>query len=190
MALDRLQRDLDAHPAYKVDSNNPTPRAAVALVFRPGADLLFIERAARENDPWSGHMAFPGGRFDASDASLQATAMRETREEVGLDLSPARVLGALSELPTPARLPVSLVISPFSFALDADPVLATNHEVAKTHWFALERLLEHEGRDTFEREWRGGNWSLPCLRLDGTFIWGITLRILDEALDRIRRGGE
>ena len=189
MPLDRLRRDLEVHPAWKVVPGDASPRAAVALVFRPDEHLLFIERAAREGDPWSGHMAFPGGRFDPVDASLEATAMRETREEVGLDLHDAEAFGGLSDLPTPARIPVNLIISPFVFAVDRDPVLETNHEVARVHWFALERLLAHEGRDTFRREWRGAEWSLPCVRLDGTFLWGITLRILDEALDRIRRGG-
>lgn len=159
-------------------------------MFRPGPDLLFIRRSTRDGDPWSGHMAFPGGRQDPGDDTLLHTAMRETQEEVGIDLGGAEHIGRVDDLPTPAQVPIRLVIAGFAFSLDHDPVVETNYEVADVHWFSLERLMNREGRGTFERTRFDRNYTFPCLRLDGTMIWGLTLRILDNTLDRIRRGGE
>ncbi|NNL85157.1 MAG: NUDIX domain-containing protein, partial [Myxococcales bacterium] len=59
------------------------------MIFRENSahtEVLFIERARHPDDPWSGHMALPGGRLDPVDASLRAAAERETREEVGVEL--------------------------------------------------------------------------------------------------------
>ena len=92
----------------------PTPldlpasrRAAVAAIFTPQLDLLFMERAKVEGDPWSGHIAFPGGHEEDQDDSSLHTAMRETHEELGLDLSGAEVLGSLDEVTTVSGLPSS-----------------------------------------------------------------------------------
>src|SRR5262245_28580055 len=84
----------EALSAYASDAGDPEPEpadmlhASVALIVRGRADLgvLLIKRAKREGDPWSGHMALPGGRRDPKDASLIETAAREAREETGVDL--------------------------------------------------------------------------------------------------------
>src|SRR3989442_10873051 len=84
-----------------------------------GLEALFIRRAQRADDPWSGQVALPGGRRDAGDADLFATAVRETREETGIDLAGAERLGRLDDLypRTPTLPPV--VVRPFVFALVA-----------------------------------------------------------------------
>src|SRR6059036_755615 len=97
-------------------------RAAVALVLRDGPsgiELLFIRRADHPEDPWSGQMAFPGGRSEPGDPDPRATAVRETEEEIGVDLArDAEYLGPLDEVRAAARLrPVDLAISPFVFRL-------------------------------------------------------------------------
>ena len=116
----------EALASYASDPDDPTPaaaeilQAAVALVVRGGErlEVLLIKRAKREHDPWSGHMALPGGRRDPADASLLETAMRETREETGVALDDRGVhLGRLEEVrPQSARLP-RLSVTPHVFGV-------------------------------------------------------------------------
>src|SRR5262245_25433216 len=102
--------------------------AAVAAILRDRggeAEVLLIRRAKKATDPWSGHMAFPGGRQDPEDLDLLHTAVRETKEEIGLDLLPDRnLVGRLDDLAAIVRgNRVGLVIAPFVFAIDGDPIL-------------------------------------------------------------------
>ncbi len=166
------------------------PRAAVALVFRDaaqgGLELLFIRRAEHERDPWSGHMGFPGGREEPGDADLATTAVRETLEETGLDLAAdAERLGALDEVRALARgKPVDLVIAPFVFHLRRRLDGAPSHEVVSLHWLRLERLLAPGTRSTLQYQHEGTVLELPCLRIDGLVIWGLTFRMF-ESLERV-----
>jgi 8-oxo-dGTP pyrophosphatase MutT (NUDIX family) len=120
-------------------------RAAVAIVLRDAAPepaLLFIERAVRVGDPWSGQMAFPGGRIDPGDADARAAAERETREEVGLDLGGDECLGRLDDLDAGVRLLAPLVLSAFVYRAAAPAALAPNHEVREAMWVPVSRLRD------------------------------------------------
>jgi len=185
MALATLIERLQARAPVRAPPEDALPRAAVAAVFRPGPDLLFIRRSEREGDPWSGHMAFPGGRASASDRDGQDTAARETLEEVGLNLAAeGQVLGALDDLVAPTRRGrrPPLVVETWVYTIARDPALSLNHEVASVHWFSLERLLSGEGRGTLLYDYEGTSLELPSLRLDGALIWGLTLRLVDDLL--------
>jgi 8-oxo-dGTP pyrophosphatase MutT (NUDIX family) len=181
---DRLARALLRRPAERTGGDGP--RAAVALVFREGAagrlELLFIRRAEHEKDPWSGHVGFPGGRAEPGDPGLEATAVRETFEETGLDLArDGEGLGALDEVKALARgRPVDLVISPFVFRLRERLDGAPSHEVVSLHWLPLERLLATEARSTLPYTHEGAVLELPCLRIDGLVIWGLTYRMFEN----------
>ncbi|MBX3264543.1 MAG: CoA pyrophosphatase [Labilithrix sp.] len=170
------------------------PRAAVAAILRElpgadGADLFFIRRADRPTDPWSGHIAFPGGRREPSDASLLATAIRETREEVGIDLSSGRLLGRLPDVPAFLRAKRSgLVVTPFVFALPGDVPVVPNVEVATTLWVPVSTLARGEGKSTFKLDYEGQTFDLPCIHLEpGQHrLWGMTYRMLETLLDAVR----
>ena len=137
------------------------PRAAVAAILRElpgaeGAELFFIRRAEHPQDPWSGHIAFPGGRRDPEDASLLATAIRETREEVGIDLSVEQLLARLPDVPAFMRSKKgTLVVTPFVFALDCDVPVIPNAEVGGTLWVPLATLARGEGKSTFTLDYGG-----------------------------------
>lgn len=165
--------------------------AAVALIFGPGPDgdeLLFIRRAERAGDPWSGDMAFPGGRGEPVDPSPRATAERETREEIALSLEDARFFGALPIKLSPLRIPTAgFGIFPFVYRVEAWPALALSEEVAAVHRFALGRFLEDEGRGEFRYVGYGVDRQLPCVRLDGLKIWGLSLRMVDDLIEQLRR---
>ena len=179
-----LSRALSAHSPRRVPGD--TPRAAVALVFRDGAqgglELLFIRRAEHERDPWSGHMGFPGGRREPGDPDLEATAVRETLEETSLDLAgDGERLGALDEVKALARgRPVDLVIAPFVFRLRRRLDGAASHEVVSLHWLPLERLLAPGTRSTLQYQYEETVLELPCLRIDGLVIWGLTHRMFES----------
>jgi 8-oxo-dGTP pyrophosphatase MutT (NUDIX family) len=160
--------------------------AAVSLLLVEGAggvELLFIRRAERADDPWSGQVAFPGGRRDPGDLDLLATAVRETREETGVDLAGAERLGVLDDLvPTTPTLPPVLV-RPFVFALDERPALAAERgEVARAFWVALARLATREVRQELVLTLRGVERTFPAYRVGEDVIWGLTERILTPFL--------
>jgi len=167
-------------------------RAAVAIVVRDGADgpqVLLIRRAEHPLDPWSGHMAFPGGREDPTDANLLATAIRETFEELALDLGQVgRLLGQLAPLPALARgRPVDLTIVPFVFELMAEAELRYSDEVAEALWAPINPLMHGRLRTTFAID-RGGDkpMEFPAHDVDGRIVWGLTYRMLDSLFELLR----
>ncbi|MBY0273705.1 CoA pyrophosphatase [Candidatus Binatia bacterium] len=174
----------------------PVMRAAVAMVVAPDGDdlaALLIERAQHPLDPWSGHMAFPGGRHDATDPSLERTAIRETLEEVGIDLMRhGRFVARLDELQAQARgRNLDMVISPFLFFLDRARETTPDHtEVADTLWVPLRvfRDARHQGTTHFSRD--GFGMDFPAFLYEGKTIWGLTYRILSGFLELVRGVGE
>lgn len=181
---------LEHHAPTDIPEFDGMTRAAVAAILRSekaGPELLFIHRAEDSRDPWSGHMAFPGGKVDARDESPLAAALRETREEVGLDLeSDGLAIGRLSDVRAVGRgRPLSMVISPFVFELKTTPVLTPNHEVEDVVWVPVAFLAEHANRETMAYERYGMSLELPCYRYDGHLIWGLTLGMADDLLQLV-----
>jgi 8-oxo-dGTP pyrophosphatase MutT (NUDIX family) len=147
-------------------------------------DLLFIRRAEHPLDPWSGHMAFPGGRIDPGDITPLAAAIRETREEIGLDLErSARRLGQLAGVPVMARGErLQMSIAPFVFELLEEVSLTPNEEVGEILWVPLGILADPRLRTAFVYRRTGVPLSLPCVLYRGNKIWGLTLGMADDLL--------
>ena len=170
------------HRPSLVGSTDKTP-AAVAAILGPtpgGLQLLFIERAQHPDDPWSGHIAFPGGRIEADDPSPRAAAERETLEEVGLDLSVAEYWGRLDDL-TGYMLPV--VVSGFVYRLETPADLVLSQEVESAFWVGADQLRDPGKQTQYRLRHRGAEQAFAALDLLGPgrpLLWGLTFRIVRQ----------
>lgn len=189
----------EALASYASDANDPLIlegdylQASVALVLRARdpLELLLIKRATSERDPWSGHMALPGGRRDDTDADLHATARRETLEETGVDLAElGRTLGRLEDVaPSSPRLP-RLSISPFVFWVPGDAqARVASREIERIFWVPVDELRDPARRSEVEIPLPGGATAFPSYRVVGEHVWGLTYRILTRFLDVYPLGG-
>lgn len=157
-------------------------RAAVAAIIADARVLLMV-RAVREGDPWSGHISLPGGGYHASDGGLLTTAIRETREEIGVDLTSARIIGNLPVLHPRASGPIGIEVTPFVFVPTQPVVPELGAEAVATFWLPLE--LAASGALDGSHSFRPG-MSFPCWTYEGRTIWGMTWRILVDLLERAR----
>lgn len=184
--LNFIRQRIADHQPETFDPVETTRQAAVAVILRPAldrqdsTDILFIKRAEKDGDPWSGHMAFPGGHLEPSDKDLQAASVRETQEEIGLDLAPAEYLGGLDQQRAmPRGRPLNMLIAPHVFILDGDPVFDINYEVAEVVWTDLAMLISGERHAWETRPMAGQPTVFNGYRLErGHFVWGLTYRML------------
>lgn len=182
----RLAAALSGRTARTVEDPS-LARAAVGVLFVPDPDaLLLIRRAERAGDPWSGQMGLPGGRSGAGDVDLLQTATRETREEVGIDLAPAELIGALDDVaPRSPHLP-PLMVRPFVFFLPRRPVVIPNAEVAAHHWVALEALLHPDAYRPVTIQLGAATREFPAYHVSPVPVWGMTERILAPLVALLR----
>ncbi|MBC8085685.1 MAG: CoA pyrophosphatase [Phycisphaerae bacterium] len=163
--------------------------AAVMAVLRVVGDdasdveLLFIKRAVVARDPWSGHIAFPGGRHDAGDESLEHTAIRETREELAIDIGRyGRVLGRLDDLaPRSPHLP-PILVRPFVAVIASSVPIVRNHEVADAFWVPVALLTSVSAGVQHEITVDGVSSQFPAYGVGGHVVWGLTERIVTQLL--------
>lgn len=184
--IESLRRLLGDRPPAVIERTPDHREAAVALVLRPAAEieLLFIQRAERESDPWSGHIAFPGGRR-APDEELLHTSMRETHEETGIPLaSSGDVLGRLDEVePGTRRLP-AIVIAPFVIATPAATLAVPDGvEVRTTAWVPIRALRDPAAVSELSIARGEDAMTFPSLVFRDYVIWGLTHRILIQFLE-------
>jgi 8-oxo-dGTP pyrophosphatase MutT (NUDIX family) len=167
-------------------------RASVAMILHQGAndvEILFIQRAAHDLDPWSGHIAFPGGKLEEGELECQA-ACRETHEEIGINLEQGRYLGRLSDI-IGANLPVR--VSCCLFGVDRmywQPVL--NEEVRDLFWVALSDLRDPERHLQGSVDFDEKRFEVPAIRLpvdDKPLLWGITYRLVMQFLCLLESSG-
>ncbi len=187
LGVDDIRRALLEHEP-SLHEGRLKQRAAVAIVLTDYAgslDLLLIERARRAGDPWSGQMAFPGGRVDAADATARAAAERETLEEVGLSLAGAEFLGRLDDFPG-RPLPASdFAVSAFVFYASDPGELALNHEVQAAFWFPLDSLSDRARHIDHPAEVESGQLYPGILvgEPGRHVVWGLTFRFLGRFLE-------
>jgi 8-oxo-dGTP pyrophosphatase MutT (NUDIX family) len=192
----RLRAALAARPGVRIDATDGARRlAAIALVLRPGIrtpvdedgdpELLMIKRAEAEGDPWSGHIACPGGRMEPGDHDLEQTAIRETWEETGVDLArDGRVLGALDDIsPRSPTLP-PIIVRPFVAVVKPELEIVQSSEVAEAFWVPLPALRERSAWGTALVAVRGhGERQVAAFRHGDYTVWGLTERVLRQFLE-------
>jgi 8-oxo-dGTP pyrophosphatase MutT (NUDIX family) len=173
---------LDQSPSPQPD---PGDRLAAVLALLAGADepeLVFTERAAMLSRH-AGEMSFPGGLQDPDDADLVVTALRETREEIGVDVASHAVLGALPPVHTYVS---GILVTPFVAVVPELPALVVSDaEIARVVRVPLRRLAgieeQRELREENGMTWRGW-WYV-----DGdTTVWGATGSMVHALLERVR----
>jgi len=184
MTFDEIQHRLTLSQPT-LPSPDQRTHASVALILREAAsdlEILFVERAAREGDPWSGHLGFPGGKVEEGDESARLAAERETREEIGLDLADARYLGRLSDI-AGVRLPIQ--VSCFVYGTEEAAPLCLSEEIRDTFWVSLADLVDPECRVTATFHLDGEWLKEPAIRLpqlDTPLLWGLTHRLVMQFL--------
>jgi 8-oxo-dGTP pyrophosphatase MutT (NUDIX family) len=187
--LAQLAAALRERPGRMIPPQGNERYAAVAAVFRAGSDdhpeLLMIKRAEHETDPWSGHVALPGGRMDPRDRDLEQTAARETWEETGIDIvRDGYFLGRLDDLAPRTPVLPPLVIRPFVAVVPSNVTIVANPEDA--FWVPIAALRERAAwglgmvdiRDVGQRE-------VDVFRHQDYTVWGLTERVLKDLMSRI-----
>jgi 8-oxo-dGTP pyrophosphatase MutT (NUDIX family) len=189
--LRRIRHKLANHEPL-TPSFEASAQAAVAILLQPRVDdlhLLFIHRAHHPQDPWSGHMAFPGGRKNPEDADLRITIHRETQEEIGVDLnSQGEYLGRMAELQAMSGgRPISMTIAPFVYLISSEAELQPDPvEVQDTLWVPLDFIQRDDVESLVHHPMIDSNTiEVPGLVYSGKTIWGLTYRMLREFLELI-----
>ena len=177
----RLQKGLVPKPSAA------QPEAAVAIIINPrdrGGSILLIKRTERRGDPWSGQIAFPGGHKAPSDQGFLETAIREAREEVGIDLREHELLG---QLPLVYGRTRRVRVIPYPFELRRDVIVRSNREVAEIFWVSLSTLALTEVSQTVVTT-EDGKLNVDGYILGGNVVWGLTFRIINILLVRKETG--
>jgi 8-oxo-dGTP pyrophosphatase MutT (NUDIX family) len=184
--IGRLRRVFESRPARAMERDGVAREAAVALLVRSRSalELLLIRRAELQGDPWSGHVALPGGRRAPGDDDLLATACREAEEEVGIDLGRAgRFIGALDEIAPSTPLLPPIVIAPFVLAVPPDTRARPDaREVQAALWVPVDALRDTSALSEVRVDLPGGG-RFPSLVYRDFVIWGLTFRILRQFLE-------
>ena len=156
-------------------------RAGVAVLIRPDDHVCMIRRAVKEGDYWSGHMGFPGGREELQDRELLETAIRETKEEIGVDILPEQCMGRLSDLNHP-----KLQVAAFVFRSGSNlEFILEESEVAEVHWLPLHGFTDVTHRSTRVATYKGQEYEAPVVNIGTADVWGISLRFIEDLIRRL-----
>ena len=183
--IEKIRESVQNHSPARHEITSLTRCAAVAIVLLPkekDTEALFILRSVKEGDPWSGHMAFPGGHQDNSDESLKATAERETMEEIGLDLSAySSYIGEIDWVQAkPRGSNLDMAVAPFVYELTKPfDQFKPNYEVADVLWGSLSDMYGGLSHTMHDFSVSGKVQSFPGYEVSDEIVWGLTYRMLE-----------
>jgi len=181
LSLGQVRRALTVHRPVILAADRPHAAVAMIIAEAPdGPEVLFIVRAPHDDDPWSGNIAFPGGRVEPADNGPRQTAERETFEELAFDLTKCDYLGRIDDL---YGLSLPILVSCFVYAVPRRPQLRPNHEIAEIFWYPLGGFPAPARHRLETFPWRGTATTQPVAELlpnGKPLLWGITYRLLDN----------
>lgn len=157
----------------------------VPLLLRPSGTQVLLTRRTDHLHHHAGQICFPGGQMEVEDASLSMTALREAREEVGLQPDEVELMGCLPDFGTPSGFritPVVGLLAP-SVRLEPDPF-----EVAEIFEVPLTFLAEHRNYQHHRIRLPKGERQVQAVPYAGRFIWGATAGILYMLADFLSAG--
>ena len=206
LTIDEIRAALDRQTHYPAEFRAHSSQASVAMILADGSpassdksgalqnqlEVCFIRRAEREGDPWSGQVAFPGGRASAEDPNAHAVAERETWEEIGLTLAADHRVGPLPIRPIERRdLREPMTLSPFVYYVDQQTketaFARITEEVAHVFWVPITHLFDETAVTELDYP-IAETWStFPGIQFGDHVIWGLTLRVLDSFAEITQR---
>jgi 8-oxo-dGTP pyrophosphatase MutT (NUDIX family) len=161
------------------------PEAAVAIVqaHGPADSVLLIRRAEREDDSWSGHWSFPGGRRDANDRDLLDTALRELEEECGIRLAREHLESSLPNVLARRKVLPYVMVAPFVFHVDRERETSLDdREATDSLWVPLAVLRDPSRHCLRPAPGRPVEMLFPAIELKGVPLWGFTYRLITDWL--------
>jgi len=185
--IKKLEDLLSERSTNQITKEGDFVHAAIMMILKqsdPGYSLLFIKRPDNDKDPFSGHMAFPGGRMELDDKSKLDTAVRETLEEVGININrSARVLGALDDVNPNNPRARNYVVTPYLSVLEEEvDITPDSNEVEKTIWVPMHHLVDDKNAQVRIRVRDGREVKDYAYNYDQHLIWGMTGRVLHQFL--------
>ena len=174
---------------FRAVTQSPHPRApdpdqfqatsVMALVaLDPVPSLIFIQKADREGYPWRNQMAFPGGHMDKKDRSTRQTALRELREEMGIQAGNVRVAGSIGHFQTINQKDIEVFVGIWN---QKETIVYDTAEIARVFFIPLDFLIQAHTES-------GYHGKMPhVLELTYVYedvtIWGVTAKILHHLLE-------
>lgn len=183
--------DLEEYYKYRIPNRvteaDDYVYASVAVILNNELKILFIKRPENPNDPYSGHVAFPGGKNKKEDEDLLSTAVREVNEEVGIDLEKdARIVGELDQLKPLNPEGPKYVVTPFLAFLEKENEIIINDEVEDYIWIPLPHFLDNSNMRVRLKERSGNTIEDFVYKYKKYIIWGMTGRIINSFVNDIR----
>ena len=174
----RAMEKLSSLRGKLLDGPDEDSHAAVAILLRERNDDLeffLVKRAEVEGDPWSGDMAFPGGKRGDNDRDLMETASREVLEETAIDLREVSKLGYMKPIYSSVR--TNMKVQPIVYVYDEDPDVILNYELTRYLWAPLKELVRSRAKEDIK------GWNSDVYKYNGEVVWGLTFRMLEQLIE-------